>query len=782
MSIGASGSLGANEPNVENWRTVSRLAGHTSDVLDLAWSPDQQYLASCGIDNTVRIWGVDTWRNLQVLSRHVSIVRGIAWDPLSKFLLSQAEDDSAIIWRSEDWAVESQITEPFKMGSSQTYFRRASWMPDGSYTVIAAAFKGLKHSVTVLQRGTWGIESEFIGHNGPIICTCCNPQIFNKKFNGSTESSLVMYCAVVSQDKQVTLWSTARQQPLFLLNKIFDHIPVDISWSADGYSLLICSLDGSVATIKLNEAELGIPLSRQEKQDHLQKIHGAVATGSRALTLAETPMQLALEAASQKPSGGDDDMGAGHMSPLTAKLGAQQTGGGDPFAAPARQVETRLPSGKRRINPVRMDPMTGATLGGGGAMEVASALPPHMRGMVSSPGQKRKPEGEPLGSPLKRARGEIYTESESQGHTMGSEGGTHTYVYPSALVPRGGRIFRELSPAKAWPSEEGRVSIETEVSKTPEGVCKVSSHHGDVLAWVDYLPSEVTAVGGNSEFVAVGCIDGSLYLYSPAGRRLLPALLLSAPPKYLEASATGSHVVAVCADGSCVVFDLSEEEEVLNTSVLPLLDAAKRGESILKVTIAGDKSLTVYTALRGAFRYHLKLKSWLRLQETNFVHSNFYSSVDNGNERALPVARTESAGRLMGLLANASSTERCQVTTAHLETQLSSISKFNKDGKAGQEAKAWLVAYVRHLASAGMESRLREVCNTLRGKPVLGSMGDIRALLPPEDRDVFLRETVLPILGSNRAIQRFAIECKEMVDGSDSSIIDRGVLGVLAGD
>ena len=28
----------------------------SADVLDLAWSPDKSYLASCSIDNTIIIW------------------------------------------------------------------------------------------------------------------------------------------------------------------------------------------------------------------------------------------------------------------------------------------------------------------------------------------------------------------------------------------------------------------------------------------------------------------------------------------------------------------------------------------------------------------------------------------------------------------------------------------------------------------------------------------------------------------------------------------------------
>jgi protein HIRA/HIR1 len=42
--------------NVEQWTCVHRLTGHAADVMDLAWSPDNSYLASCGLDSVIFVW------------------------------------------------------------------------------------------------------------------------------------------------------------------------------------------------------------------------------------------------------------------------------------------------------------------------------------------------------------------------------------------------------------------------------------------------------------------------------------------------------------------------------------------------------------------------------------------------------------------------------------------------------------------------------------------------------------------------------------------------------
>ena len=53
---GPSQVFGSNVINVESWRCVSTIRGHSGDVLDVAWSPHDAWLASCSIDNTIIIW------------------------------------------------------------------------------------------------------------------------------------------------------------------------------------------------------------------------------------------------------------------------------------------------------------------------------------------------------------------------------------------------------------------------------------------------------------------------------------------------------------------------------------------------------------------------------------------------------------------------------------------------------------------------------------------------------------------------------------------------------
>ena len=40
---------------------MATLRGHDGDVIDLAWSPADLYLATCSVDNLVLVWDAARW-------------------------------------------------------------------------------------------------------------------------------------------------------------------------------------------------------------------------------------------------------------------------------------------------------------------------------------------------------------------------------------------------------------------------------------------------------------------------------------------------------------------------------------------------------------------------------------------------------------------------------------------------------------------------------------------------------------------------------------------------
>ncbi|OIW05861.1 hypothetical protein TanjilG_23647 [Lupinus angustifolius] len=304
-------------PDIENWKVVMTLRGHTADVVDLNWSPDDSTLASASLDNTIHIWNMSNGICIAVLRGHSSLVKGVTWDPIGSFIASQSDDKTVIIWRTSDWSLVHRTDGHWEKSLGSTFFRRLGWSPCGHFITTTHGFQKPRHSAPVLERGEWSATFDFLGHNAPIIVVKFNHSMFRRNSsnaqdvksapvgwaNGSSkteskEPQPYNVIAVGSQDRNITVWTTASPRPLFVAKHFFTQSVVDLSWSPDGYSLFACSLDGSVATFHFEVKELGQRLSDTEL-DELKKSRYGDGRGRQA-NLAESAAQLLLEAASAK--------------------------------------------------------------------------------------------------------------------------------------------------------------------------------------------------------------------------------------------------------------------------------------------------------------------------------------------------------------------------------------------------------------------------------------------------------------------------------------------------
>lgn len=75
--------------------------------------------------------------------------------------------------------------------------------------------------------------------------------------------------AIGSRDRSISVWMTALKRPLFVMTNLFSRPVLDISWSANGYQLMACSGDGTVAFVEFTEQELGKALTLEEKVNYI---------------------------------------------------------------------------------------------------------------------------------------------------------------------------------------------------------------------------------------------------------------------------------------------------------------------------------------------------------------------------------------------------------------------------------------------------------------------------------------------------------------------------------
>lgn len=374
----------------EQYRTVATLRSHSGDILDLSWSHDDQWLASCSVDNMVVVWNAQRWPEIvKILNGHSGLVKGITWDPIGKYLASQSDDKTLRVWRVSDWSEEVNIQEPFGECGGTTHFLRLSWSPDGQFLVSAQAMNNCGSVAKIIERQNWSATKDFVGHRKAIPCVRFNSNIFkfpivkNKTENKATPVKYRRHCVIAmgSRDRSISIWATDRNRPLITIADIFKNSVLDISWTKNGYQLMACSSDGSVVYLEFTPDELGLIYSEEERAQYLQQLYGN-SFGSKSLVhnnLIEDVMMLQKEKKPPPPTTTNgvckevpaatpaepvvkpllESNNSSNSSTATTKTAQNSS----PLAkGPTdKQIEIRSADGKRRIIPLFIPPAISST-------------------------------------------------------------------------------------------------------------------------------------------------------------------------------------------------------------------------------------------------------------------------------------------------------------------------------------------------------------------------------------------------------------------------------------
>ncbi|KAI1295149.1 HIR complex subunit [Mortierella claussenii] len=844
-------------PNVENWRGVKRLSGHESDVTDVAWSPENAYLASAGLDSKIIIWDGRTFDRVITLDQHQGFVKGLTWDPVGKYMASQSDDKSVRIWRITDWEVEVEITEPFLQSSGTTFFRRLSWSPDGGQIATANAFNGSIPVASVITRDNWKADISLVGHSAPVEVVAFNPLLF-KYTDNSGNAGFTSICAVGSQDRGLTVWRTHEPRPFVGIKELFDHSFLDLSWTPDGQSLLACSYDGTVAVLLFQSENLGEAVPAEERHRMLAK-YGYERRGE---IMAETPTQLAMEEQLKESSAKsrmdelmqhDTSMegvtstfakpsdpsvfanatatASGAATQSTAPPTSSSSSSSSsiaPSAFPSRPQTTHIiaseqtititSDGKKRIKPLFL---------GNGMGTVPSPRPQPSPSLFASPvhgahtnninrieradpsmampdggiptvviGMKRKDinGGTVGGGPVKKG-----TEAGIKSKSGASKGEEEVVTRAAIASPLLAVSKVRLGvPRVRSHITRNRAGLECHNSIAGDQPSKIIYSQKGAVIWVDYMPSPVLLMTGNSYFSAVACEDGGIYVYSPAGRRLMPCIVMESAATLMECD--GEYLMVLTSCGLISSWHVIQQVAILSAvSIAPILqlaahaaDVAASSVSISSATVRQNGLPLLTTSAGQGYTYHEGLKTWVKVVDPWFAISSFYGTDpmmggrDSFGDIAAPSSIPQKKGILSQLqaaatggrlekdvafaqeLLNVEDSVQGVVTLTHLENQMAAAQVLGSP----TEYKQWLRCYVQRLADESSVARVEELCKFLLGPVYQGGerSGWQPTILGFQKRDL-LRE-LLPVLSSNRSLQRIVKEYLsglEMVVGNKAS-------------
>lgn len=319
---------------------------------------------------------------------------------------------------------------------------------------------------------------------------------------------------------------------------------------------------------------------------------------------------------------------------------------------------------------------------------------------------------------------------------------------------------------------QGQSSVE-DATKVPENIIfeaknpaqpsrdpsHVTTSKRGVLSWQDFLPRAVLLLTGNKSFWAAACEDGSIYAWTPAGRRLINAMVLESQPVILESR--DHWLLCITACGLAYVWNIkSMTSPHPPVSLAPILDVAVHSLNQHAATTApgvtsahlNSTGHVVVTLTNGdGFYYAREMYTWQRLSESWWaVGSQYWNSNDssvsalqstavgpvskpkdkkgegvNASSGIIPFlerhtttefllkGRAYTLQRLIKTLLSREGFEEFEssVSIAHLENRIAGALQLG----SREEFRLYLFMYAKRIGAEGLRGKVEELLNGLLG-------------------------------------------------------------------
>jgi protein HIRA/HIR1 len=268
----------------------------------------------------------------------------------------------------------------------------------------------------------------------------------------------------------------------------------------------------------------------------------------------------------------------------------------------------------------------------------------------------------------------------------------------------------------------------------------------------------VLLVTGNTNFWGAACEDGSVYIWTPAGRRILNPLILEAQPVIMDCR--DWWLLCISAVGMCHVWNLKTMASPHPpVSLAPVLDIAShaqgphltRSPGIIFARLNTEGRIVVAMSNGDGYTYSPAMYTWQRISEpwwavgsqywntTDSSVGNLKSSTDqaktteqndavspenisagiipllerNTTNHTLVQGRAYYLQRLIKALISAEGFEgfEANVSVAHLENRVAAAVALG----AREEFKIYLFMYAKRLGAEGLKGKVEELLRSLLG-------------------------------------------------------------------
>ena len=166
--------------------------------------------------------------------------------------------------------------------------------------------------------------------------------------------------------------------------------------------------------------------------------------------------------------------------------------------------------------------------------------------------------------------------------------------------------------------------------------CRITVTQGGQPRFQDYLPKSVLLMTGNLRYWAAACEDGSIYAWSPSGRRLLNALILESQPVILDCQS--QYLLCITSVGMCYVWDMRTLTSphppvslapILDIAIHSLTDHVTRAPAITGARLNSEGRIIVTLTNGEGYAYNPAMYVWQRLSELWWmVGSQYWNTTD----------------------------------------------------------------------------------------------------------------------------------------------------------
>ncbi len=277
-----------------NFAEFNRLSDFKAAVYAVAYSPNNQLIATGSADKSVKLWGQDS-KLLANLPGHKGTVWGVAFSPDSKTLVSVSDDKTVKVWGLDEFGKYKQL----RSWNDDAEIYTVSFNPNQQIIATGGKNKTVKiwkldgTLITQLQGHTAAIRAVEFSRDGNFIASgsedgtvkIWQSDITTSKTNKTNYQLLYTLkhqgvvrtvafspdgeiIATAGADKVIKLWQTSDGKFLNSLNGHNDTV-YSIAWSPNGQTLASASQD---KTIKLWQRNGGLQTTLKAHTDRIYAI------------------------------------------------------------------------------------------------------------------------------------------------------------------------------------------------------------------------------------------------------------------------------------------------------------------------------------------------------------------------------------------------------------------------------------------------------------------------------------------------------------------------------